>query len=50
VAARRFRLAVANAVRAVRIDPSLHTWCRAAEIAGLAAARLPDKLWAAARQ
>ena len=30
------RLAVANAVRAVRIDRSIHTWSRASEIAGLA--------------
>jgi GT2 family glycosyltransferase len=30
------RLALANAARAVRIDPSIRTWSRAAEVAGLA--------------
>lgn len=33
-----FRLALANAARAVRIDPSLHSWSRAAEVAGSAVA------------
>ena len=39
VAEGRPRLAVANAARAVRIDPSIHTWTRAMEVAGLSITR-----------